>query len=86
MNRKYIDYSFYPCKLQVKFDNQLEKEHLGIGTDSWVFVAALEQERDYKPFFQAVRSFYIKSIQKMIHLAGFMTTSSIETAVANVCY
>ena len=55
----------------LKFDSQLEKEHLGIGTDTWVAVAELEQEHDTKPFFEAVRKFYVKSIQKMIQKFPF---------------
>ena len=39
----------------LKFDNQLEKEHLGIGSNTWISVAELEQEHDTKPFFDAVK-------------------------------
>ena len=35
----------------LKFDNQLEKEHLGIGTDTWVAISVLKQEHDTKFFF-----------------------------------
>ena len=48
------------------FDSQLEKERLGIGTDTWVAISVLEQEHDTDPFFEAVKRFYVKSIQKMI--------------------
>ena len=44
---------------------QLSNEHLGIG-DTWVAVAELEQEHDTKPFFWAVRKFYVASLKKML--------------------
>ena len=40
-------------------------EHLGIGDSTWVAVAKLEQEHDTKPFFSAVRKFYVASLKKM---------------------
>ena len=55
----------------LKFDSQLEKEHLGIGTETWAAISVLEQEHDTKPFFEAVRKFYVKSIQKMIQKFPF---------------
>ena len=39
---------------------------MGIGTETWVCVAAFEEERDPKPFFDAVRKFYLATIKKMI--------------------
>lgn len=48
-------------------DSQVTNENLGIGTETWVSVAAFEEERDPKPFFDAVRKFYLASNhQKMI--------------------
>ena len=35
----------------LKFDSQLEKEHLGIGTETWAGISVLEKEHDTKPFF-----------------------------------
>ena len=49
----------------------MDKEHIGIGSDTWVSVSALEQEHDTKPFFDAVTKFYIKSIKKMIQKFPF---------------
>jgi hypothetical protein len=55
-------------------ENQVGDESLGIGTDTWVCVAALEEERDPKPFFTAVRKFYLASIKKMIKKFPFSDT------------
>ena len=53
------------------FETQLERENLGIGMDTWASIAVLEQERDPKPFFEAVRNFYVSSIKKMIQKFPF---------------
>ena len=50
----------------LNFTDQLEDENLGIGNDTWIAVATMEEEHDTKPFFVAVRKFYEKSIKKMI--------------------
>ena len=47
-------------------DHQIADEHLGIGTETWICVAAFELERDPKPFFAAVIKFYKATLQKMI--------------------
>ena len=41
-------------------------EHLGISNDTWAFIAELEEELDPKPFYKAVRRFYLATIQKML--------------------
>ena len=46
-------------KLKLDASSQVTDEHLGIGDDTWVSVADLEQEYDTKPFFSAVRKFYL---------------------------
>ena len=46
--------------------SQVSDEQLGIGDNMWVSVAELEQDYDNKPFFTAVRKFYVSSIQKML--------------------
>ncbi len=38
---------------------QLEDENLGIGDNTWVLVAQLEEEADIKPLFRVVRQFYV---------------------------
>ncbi len=44
---------------------QLDNENLGIGTETWKVLAELEEVHDMRPFFNAVREFYVTSIQKM---------------------
>ena len=44
----------------LNFTDQLEDENLGIGNDTWIAVATMEEEHDTKPFFVAVRKFYEK--------------------------
>jgi hypothetical protein len=39
---------------------------LGIGDGTWIVLAELEDEHDTKPFFSAVREFYLATIQKML--------------------
>ena len=48
--------------MDLKFDDFLEKEHIGIG--SWICISALEQEHDTKPFFDAVKNFYISTLKR----------------------
>ena len=52
--------------LKFDLDHQLDDESLGIGTDTWGHLAELEEEHELKPFFSAVRKFYIASIKKML--------------------
>jgi hypothetical protein len=52
-------------QLSLQADSQLPDENLGIGVQTWKFVAELEEEEDTKPFFNAVRAFYVKTIEKM---------------------
>ena len=47
-------------------NKQLEDENLGIGSATWACVSELEDELDPKPFFTAVRNFYIATIKKML--------------------
>ena len=58
-------------ELKLDLQNQVTNEHLAIGNDTWVSVAELEQEHDTKPFFSAVRNFYIATIQKMLNKFPF---------------
>ena len=52
-------------------ENQLSDENLGIGTRTWTDLVELETEHDLKPFFSAVRKFYIDTINKMLHKFQF---------------
>ena len=46
-------------ELKLDSSNQVPDEHLGIGIETWTSVAELEHEYDTKPFFSAVRKFYL---------------------------
>lgn len=54
----------------LNFDSssQLSDENLGIGDSSWLHVAEVEAEHDTKPFFTAVRKFYVATIKRNFHL------------------
>ena len=44
---------------------QLTDENLCNGTATWTCFAQLESTHDIKPFFTAVRTFYVETIKKM---------------------
>ena len=44
---------------------------MGIGSDTWIAVSAMEKEHDTKPFLDAVKKFYVISIKKMIQKFPF---------------
>ena len=44
---------------------QLTNENLGLGS-AWVYISVLEEEEDIKPFYSAVHSFYVVTLQKML--------------------
>ena len=52
--------------LSLERDNQLHDEDLAIGTNTWTTIAELETEHDPKPFFAAVRNFYVATHKKML--------------------
>lgn len=60
----------------LKFDNdkQLSNENLGIGDNTCVAIAAVEEEHDIKPFFFSIRNFYLSSIKKMLKKFPFGDT------------
>ena len=49
----------------------LSDENLGIGTRTWTDLVELEAERELKPFFSAVRRFYVATIKKMLQKFPF---------------
>ena len=53
-------------------ENQLSDEQLGIGTAMWASLAQLQEEHDLKPFFTAIRKFYIASTTKNFHLVTIL--------------
>ena len=50
--------------LNLEPSNQLPDENLGVAESTWSCLHELEEEHDLKPFFNAVRSFYVSSIKK----------------------
>ena len=57
-----------------KGENHKPDESMSIGTDTWVCVAELEEEMDMKPFFSAVRQFYLVTLKKMFKKFPFGDT------------
>ena len=57
--------------LKLDRDSQVSDEHLGIGNDTWACIAELEEELDPKPFYKAVRTFYLATITKMLKKIPF---------------
>ena len=53
-------------KLRFLDINHLTDENLGLGNDTWVYLSGLEEEFDPKPFYKAVRSFYVATLSKMM--------------------
>ena len=45
---------------------QLPDENLGLGGDTWIYINGQEEEQDFKPFYGAVRSFYVAILQKKL--------------------
>lgn len=57
--------------ISLERENQLDDENLGVGSNTWLSIAELEEEHDTKPFFTAIRNFYVASIKKMIQKFPF---------------
>ena len=70
---------------EIKMDasSQVTNELLGIGNDTWVSIAELEQEHDPKPFFTAIRKFYVVSVKKMLSKFPFGDTLMWNWAILN---
>lgn len=60
--------------LSFNSSSQLSDENLGVGNDTWLVLAEIEAEHDTKPFFSAVRKFYLATIQKMLKKFPFGDT------------
>ena len=52
-------------KLSFASSGQLADENLGLGNDTWLHLSGMEEEYDPTPFYRAVRSFYVASLQKI---------------------
>ena len=55
-------------------ENILDKEDIGIGTNTWAIISTVEEEHDITPFFDAVKKFYIATLKKMIKKFPFGDT------------
>ena len=44
----------------------LPYENLGLGDSTWSYLSVLQEEFDLKPFYEAVQSFYVASLKKML--------------------
>lgn len=45
--------------------DQLDDENLGVGTDTWTYLSAMEEDSDPKPFYTAVRNFYVATLKML---------------------
>ena len=70
-------------KLSFKEEDQLADENLGVGDATWAFISELEEEFDPKPFFKAVRSFYIATLNKMLKKFPFGDTVLQDLGIIN---
>ena len=52
--------------LSFAYTEQLADENLGLGNDTWVYLSGMEEEFDPKPFYKAVREFYVATLKKML--------------------
>ena len=64
-------------------ENQLDDENLGLGDATWAYLSSLEEEFDPKPFYQAVRSFYVASLKKMLKKFPFGDSILKDLGVIN---
>lgn len=69
--------------LKLDTASQVSDDHLGIGNDTWVSVAELEQEHDPKPFYSAIRHFYLATLQKMLKKFPFGDSLLKTLAIMN---
>ena len=63
--------------------DQLPDENLGIGNDTWVYISGKEEEWDVKPFYDAVRNFYLATLKKMLKKFPFSDTILKDLGIIN---
>ena len=63
--------------------NQLADENLGLGNDTWVYLAGMEEEHDPKSLYEAVRSFYVATVKKMLKKFPFGDTILTDLGIIN---
>ena len=61
-------------QLDFAVESQLADENLGVGTEMWITIAALEEEQDVSQFFGAVRKFYTATLKKRLKKFPFDDT------------
>lgn len=70
-------------KLSFASANQLADENLGLGDSTWAALSEMEEEFDTKPFYQAVRDFYVASLKKMLKKFPFGDTILKDLGIIN---
>ncbi len=70
-------------KLNFASANQLADENLGFGDSTWAALSEMEEEFDTKPFYQAVRDFYVASLNKMLKKFPFGNTILKDLGILN---
>ncbi len=69
--------------LNLEKRGQLADENLGIGNATWVHLTELEEEHDVKPFYAAVRNWYVATIKKMLKNFPFHDTLLKDLGIIN---
>ena len=73
----------YLSNLSFARTNQLADENLGLGNDTWVYLAGMDEEHDPKPLYVAVRSFYVATVKKMLKKFPFGDTILKDFGIIN---
>ena len=63
--------------------NQVADENLGLGNDTWVYLAGMEEEHDPKLLYEAIRSFYVATVKKMLKKFPFGDTILKDLGIIN---
>ena len=69
------------CQLKFDVESQVSNENLGIGSNTWACISDLESTHDLRPFFVAVRTFYVNSTKKMLNKFPFHDTLMKDLSV-----
>ncbi len=70
-------------KLSFASANQPADENLELGDSTWAALSEMEEEFDTKPFYQAVRAFYVASLNKMLKKFPFGDTILKDLGIIN---
>ena len=69
--------------LSLAKEDQLADENLGIGTDTWARLSAMEQDGDSKPFYTPLCNFYVATLKKMLKKFPFGDSIYKDLGVIN---